>query len=293
MKIGLPILFILTAATILPVPERAMATGPFLNLPEYYMQADTARALVYVVQSFVDGEFDNSTALSLAIAFRSGERTRVRMQTLFPVIRRNGYYNHGFADLLLNAELRIVGDSLRINGLFLRGDMRIPTGSSSLWPYAGESLDGGGGLELRKSAQAFDLRISGTYILVGRREEGEFYRSDNYALAGALLALKPFGFLAVEFSAFAQFFRNGDFREMYFLGARTRLGSGLDFHLCGGIDNGGSGERVWNSMVQVGVVWRWPAPWKRDRGPETNPPGGGTADSPGGSGSAVPTDGDG
>jgi hypothetical protein len=174
---------------------------------------------------------------------------------------------------MLNAELRIFGDTLRINGLFLRGDMRIPTGSASRWPYAGESLDGGAGLEFRKLSETLDLRCSAAYILTGKKVEEEFYRYDNYALAGALIGLKPFHRVSLEFSAFAQFFRNGDYREIYLLGARTTLKGGLDIRLSGGVDNGDSGERVWNSMVQVGITWRWPGAWKRDRGPGDAPPG--------------------
>lgn len=251
-----------------------MATGPFLNLPTYYGRVDTARVIIDIGQSFVEGEFENSTALSFETGFRSGERTRVWMQILYPIIRRNGYYNHGFGDLMIRAELRIVGDTLRINGLFFRGDMRIPTGSASRWPYAGESLDGGGGLEYRLLSETFDFRCSATYTLVGRKAEEEFFRNENYTLAGALLGIKPFSALSIEFSAFAQYFRNGDFREVYLLGAGTRLKGGLDVRLSGGIDNGGSVERVWNSMIQIGITWRFPGAWKRKREPDDTLPGG-------------------
>ncbi len=251
-----------------------MATGPFLNLPTYYGRVDTARAVIGIGQSFVEGEFENSTALSFETGFRSGERTRIRMQIIYPIIRRSGYYNHGFGDLMISAEMRMVGDTLRINGLFFRGDIRIPTGSASRWPYAGESLDGGGGFEYRRLSETFDLRCSATYMLVGRKAEEEFFRNENYTLAGALLGIKPFSALSIEFSAFAQYFRNGDFREVYLLGAGTRLKGGLDVRLSGGIDNGGSVERVWNSMIQIGITWRFPSAWKRKREPDDTLPGG-------------------
>ncbi|MCK4549215.1 MAG: hypothetical protein KAU49_03565 [Candidatus Krumholzibacteria bacterium] len=224
-------------------------------------------------QSFVEGEFENSTALSFETGFRSGERTRVRMQILYPIIRRDGGYVHGFGDLMLSTELRIVGDTLRINGLFLRGDMRIPTGSASRWPYAGESLDGGGGLELRRLYEAFDFRCSMTYTLSGRKVEEEFYRSENYGLAGILFGVKPFRELTLEFSAFAQFFRNGDYREVYLIGAGTRLKGGLDVRVCAGIDNGETYERVWNSMIQIGITWRFPETWKRKPDTDETVPG--------------------
>ncbi len=249
-----------------------MATGPFLNLPTYYGRVDTVRAIIDVGQSFVEGEFENSTALSFETGFRSGERTRVRMQILYPIIRRDGYYNHGFGDLMLSAELKIVGDTLRINGLFFRGDMRIPTGSASRWPYAGESLDGGGGLEYRRFSDTFDFRCSATYTLVGRKAEEEFFRNENYALAGILFGLKPFSAVSVELSAFAQYFRNGDFREVYLIGCGTRLKGGLDVRLSGGIDNGGSLERVWNSMIQIGITWRFPGGWNRKPDPDDDLP---------------------
>ena len=258
---------------ILPTPEPARATGLFLNLPTYYGRVDTARVILDIGQSFVEGEYENSTAFSFETGFRSGERTRVRMQILYPVLRQKGLYNHGFADLLLSAELMIVGDSLRISGLFFRGDLRIPTGSASLRPYAGESLDGGAGLEYRRLSETFDFRCSATYTISGRKIEEEFYRSDNYALAGILFGLKPFRAMTVDFSAFAQVFRNGDYREVYLLGAGTRLKGGLDVRLSGGIDSGDSVERVWNSMIQIGITWRFPGAWKRTRDPEDVPPG--------------------
>jgi hypothetical protein len=259
---------------IFSAPEPAMATGPFLNLPTYYAHVDTSRATIDIGQSFVEGEFENSTALSFETGFRSGERTRVRMQILYPIIRADGYYNHGFGDLMISAELRIIGDTLRINGLFFRGDMRIPTGPASRWPYAGESLDGGGGVEYRRLSETFDLRCSATYSLVGRKAEEEFFRNENYTLAGVLLGLKPFDSLSIDFSAFAQFFRNGDFREVYLLSGGTRLKGGLDVRVSAGIDNGGSLERVWNSMIQIGITWRFPGTRKREHEPDDNLPGG-------------------
>ena len=272
MKTGFLSFCLAAAMLILPTPEPARATGLFLNLPTYYGRVDTARVILDIGQSFVEGEYENSTVFSFEAGFRSGERTRVRMQIQYPVLRQHGGYNHGFADLLLNTELMVVGDSLRISGLFFRGDMRIPTGSASLRPYAGESLDGGAGFEFRRLSEMFDFRCSATYILAGLKSEEEFYRADNYALAGVLLGLKPFRSLSVDFSAFAQFFRNGDFREVYQLAAGTRLKGGLDVRISGGIDAGGSIERVWNSMFQIGITWRFPGAWKRKYGPEDVPP---------------------
>ena len=164
MKTGLVSFCLFAAVIAILAPGPAGATGPFLNLPTYYGPVDTARFYIDVAQSFVEGEFENSTALSFETGFRSGERTRVRMQVLYPVIRQEGYYNHGFSDLIIDGQIRIVSDSLRINGLFLRGELRVPTGSSSLWPYAGESLNGGGGLEYRRLSETFDFRLSAVYI---------------------------------------------------------------------------------------------------------------------------------
>ncbi len=273
MKTGFFSFCLIAAVLILSAPKPARATGPYLNLTTYYGLIDTARVVLDIGQSFVEGEHGNSTVFSFETGFRSGERTRVRMQILYPVLRCSGHYNHGYADLLLSAEMRIVGDSLRISGLFFRGDMRIPTGSASLWPYAGESLDGGAGLELRKLSEMFDFRCSATYTFVGRKIEEEFYRSDNYALAGVLIGLKPFRVLTIDFSAFAQLFRNGDYREIYLLAAGTRLKGGFDVRLSGGIDSGDSVERVWNSMIQIGITWRFPGAWKRKRDPEDVPMG--------------------
>ncbi len=272
MKTGFFSFCLIAIVLILSAPKPARATGPFLNLPTYYGRIDTARVILDIGQSFVKGEHENSTVFSFETGFRNGERTHVRMQIFYPVLRHGGQYNHGFADLLLSAELRIVGDSLRISGLFFRGDMRIPTGSASLWPYAGESLDGGAGLEFRRFSEMFDFRCSATYTLVGRKVEEEFYRSENYALAGVLLGLKPFRSLTIDFSVFAQLFRNGDYREVYLLAAGTRLKGGFDVSLSGGIDSGDSFERVWNSMVQIGITWRFPGAWKGKRDPEDAQP---------------------
>ncbi len=280
MKTGFLSFCIFTAVSTATVPGPAMATGPFLNLPAYYARVDTARAVIDIAQSFVDGEPDNSTALSFGAGFRSGERTRVRIQILYPIIRRAGYYNHGFGDLMISAEIRILSDTMRVSGLFLRGDMRVPAGSSSLWPYAGESLDGGAGLELRRLSETFEFRCSATYTLVGKKAEEKAYRSDNYALAGLLLGVRPFNALTIDFSAFAQYFRNGDFREVYLLGAGTRLKGGLDVRVCGGIDSGESFERIWDSMVQVGITWRFPAARKKAPGPESPGPGGEPGEEP-------------
>jgi hypothetical protein len=249
----------MTAAVIeLSAPAPASSTGLFLNLPRYFDHIDTSRVQLEISQSLVEGEYESSSVFAFDLGFRGGERTRARMQILYPVIRRNGLYNYGFADILMSGRLSIVSDSMRASGLFLRGDLRIPAGSESLWPYAGESLDGGGGIEARRISSTVNLRFSLTYILAERRIKEEGMRHENYTLAALLVGVLPASAVTIDLSAFAQFFRNGDYREVYLLTAAASPAGGIEVRLCGGIDSGGREERIWNSMVQVSLLWRLP-----------------------------------
>lgn len=245
---------------IATAPGPAGGTGLFSNLPWWFAPADTARARIRAGQSWIRAEHDDATLLSFETDIRTGGSARVRIQLMYPVIRRTGVFEHGPGDAIISVQAKVAGDTLGRSGLFLHGVLRVPSGSESMWPYALESLDGGAGIELRRLSDLFDLRFSATGILAGRRiREGE-RRHENHAQLGASIGIRPHPRTEVSVSAFSLVYRGGGYREVYLVELGARACDRFDLRLSGGIDSGDAVERVFNSLVQFSVVFRFPPP---------------------------------
>lgn len=243
---------------IASAPRPVRGTGLYSDLPWWFAPVDTARARMLAGQSWIRTEQDDASLFTFEAGIRTGSRTSVRIQLMYPVIRRPGVFEHGFGDALVFGELRAAGDTLSRSGLFLHGVMRLPSGSETMWPYAFESLDGGAGIELRRLSDLLDLRVSATGMLAGRRVRDGDRRHENFALLAAAIGIRPLDRAGVVVSMFSQIFRGGGYREVYLLELGVRASDRFDLRLAGGVDSGDAAERVFNSLVQFTLVFRFP-----------------------------------
>lgn len=245
---------------IATAPRPAGGTGLYSNLPWWFAPVDTARTTLLVGQTWVRTEVDDASLLTFETMIRTGPRTDVRIQLMYPAIRRSGGFARGLGDALVSGEVRAAGDTLGRSGLFLQGMVRLPSGSEAMWPYAFESLDGGAGIELRRMRDLFDLRLSATGVLAGRRVREGDRRHENYSLLAASIGIRPHPRADLALSAFGQIFRGGGYREVYLLELGLRACDRFDLRLAGGIDSGDAIDRVFNSLVQLALVFRFPPP---------------------------------
>jgi hypothetical protein len=162
--------------------------------------------------------------------------------------------------------VRAAGDTLGRSGLFLQGMVRIPSGSESMWPYSFESLDGGAGIELRRLSDLFDLRLSAMGVLAGRRvREGE-HRHENYAQLAGSIGIGPIHRADITLFVFSQIFRGGGYREVYLLEIGIHASDRFDLRFTGGVDSGDVADRVFNSLVQFTILFRFPPSGETHRG---------------------------
>ena len=104
---------------------------------------------------------------------RLGKRTRIRGSLLYPTFAYSADITSAVGDGFLRGTLRIAGDTLNIDGIYMRFDAQIPIGPASMTPYSFRSLDVGLGLEYRKHFPMLEIRGAATYTLVGEKQKME------------------------------------------------------------------------------------------------------------------------
>ncbi|UCF04319.1 MAG: hypothetical protein JSV33_10245 [bacterium] len=252
----IPSIAILVIVMAVVCPLRAK--GLYLDLPGFFSVVDTARTFVTIRHADLQRGEGRASIISGELAIRPRKRVRVRLGLLYPNIQREQGIVHGVGDGFIHATARIFGDTLDASGFFLRGDARIPIGSGGLRPLSFGSLDGGLGVEFRRRTMLLSLRLVATYTLVGQRvKEGPFTHR-NFLLTGYTVDF-PFGDRAsIQFSGFYVRFRGGGSREAYLITARYRLSDALDLCTSGMLEAGNDGNRVFNSLVAIAVMSRFP-----------------------------------
>ena len=91
---------------IATAPRPAGGTGLYSDLPWWFSPVDTARARILAGDAWVRTEREDASVLTFETAIRTGGRTSVRVQLMYPVIRRPGGFVHGFGDALIFGEAR-------------------------------------------------------------------------------------------------------------------------------------------------------------------------------------------
>ena len=235
----------------------AGAAGLYLDLPHWFAPADSSALAIDVGQTFLDRAAGRAAITRMGFTARRWRRGVVRAALFYPAMRTASGIVQGGGDGLVRAEWRAWGDTLDRRGVFLRGELRVPMGSSSLYPFSLGSLDGGGGLEARLPAGMLRLRAGATYTLVGeRRKTGERLHRNHLVLAAAL-GFDPGPRTSCDLSAFLVSFRGGDRREAYLLSFRRMIGERFSLCAFAAVDAGSDQERLFDTLGGLFAEYRF------------------------------------
>ncbi|MBN2070524.1 MAG: hypothetical protein JW814_03615 [Candidatus Krumholzibacteriota bacterium] len=253
------------------VPTRA--DGLYNDYPSWFSPVDSGSVVFGLGHVEMQGEYQDASAVAARISGMINDRSSLRLSMLYPVIRRPDRYVHGFADLLGSSSVRIFGDTLNVNGLFLRADFRIPIGSNVLRPFSFRSStggiypDAGGGIEVRKETVLFRIRGSITHTLVGQKEVEGALTNTDYSMLALLFEFDLNSRISLQTSVFARKSIHGRYRETYLFGLSRRFSQKVRIVLTGGLDSGDEDERLYDSIVSIFFSYAFPA-GKKDRNEE-------------------------
>ena len=244
---------------VVSLSASAEATGLYLNLTSYFSPVDTARANLLFSCSELERSEGNASFLYGETRFGLGGRVQVRMGLSYPLFERDSYFVDGVGDGFVYSTFRVHGDSLADSGIFMRGDLRVPIGSKNMFPFSYSSLDGGAGIEWRFEGPLFNLRAASTFVLVGERANESDIRTNNYLLTAASLESSFLGPSSFIFSVYSVRFRGGDSREIYSVAVNTALSGSFSIACTGMLDSGNERERVFDSLLSVSILYRFPS----------------------------------
>jgi len=246
------------------------ATGLYHDLPSFFPRPDTVRTLV-IRQTECDRGVWRASLLTGGLTVRPVPRFEVRLDLQFPAVRRDNAMEYGMGDMLLRAAARISGDSLNASGLFLRADLRIPSGSKGLRPFSDGAFEGEAGLEARFMERGFALRGAALYTLAAEKQDGEDFTNDTHLTVAASIAIPVPGVVTVATSVFFVRFDNGDARDLCLLSLQRMLSEQLVLEIAGAFEAGDEGARAFDSSVSLSFTYRFPPARPAPR-PESNQP---------------------
>jgi hypothetical protein len=246
------------------------ATGLYPDPVSFFSRPDSARVLA-ISQTECDLGAWRASLLTGALTIRPAPRFEVRLDLQLPAVRRRGEIVYGVGDMLLRAIARIAGDSLNTSGLFLRADVRIPSGSQGLRPFSDGAFEGEAGLEARLVEREFAVRGAALYTLAGDRRDAEDFTNDSHLTLAASISVPVPGIASAGASAFFMRFDNGDTRSIFLVSLRRPLSEQLALELAGAIEAGDESARAFDSCVSVSFAYRLPVPQPAPRADSSQP----------------------
>lgn len=208
-------------------------------------------------QSDIRREIGRATVLDCRVLLRTGKRVRLALGLDYPAVRRERDILYDLGDARVQALVRVMGDTLDSYGIYLRGDLRIPTGSRVLYPFSFASLDGGPGAEGLYRTPMFGLRGALTYTLVGERRKVGPRLNRNFLILALSIDSQLREGTSFAFTTYSIFFRDGGGRDVYQLSLRQELSEEIEMALDGALDSGSEEERVFNSLFSLSFVYRF------------------------------------
>jgi hypothetical protein len=255
------------------------ATGLYIDLPAYFSPVDTAGIELAVRHTDLQRVAGHASVFSGELALRPRRRLHARLLLHYPALQRDVEITNAVGDGIVHGTYRLAGDTLDVNGMFLRGYVRLPIGPKRMPPFSYGSLDAGLGFEFRMETEMFRVRCAETYTLVGERRKPVMTaaRDSLYhplsvsggAADAAAFNHRNFFLLAVGFDidvregttfGFAGYsfrYRGGDAREAYLVTIRHRISRELELCLNGGLDSGDEHERVFDSLLSISLAYRF------------------------------------
>ena len=250
-------LFLILICASVEFPSPLHATGLYEDAPSFFATVDTARTIVIVRQAEIENVSWRASLLAGELDFRLRRRYTVRFGFEFPMVRRDQELDYGIGDMRIRASARLWGDSLNASGLFLRADLRIPTGAKSLYPFCDASLDGGAGVEARLASDAFTARGAVLYTLAGQRLSEPEYQNDNAMTAAGSLGADIPRIATLTVAAFFVWFDGGASREIFLCTLERNLSQPLVLGIDGAVETGTEGERVYDWLVSISLSYRF------------------------------------
>jgi len=262
------IFLVIFSINLVAFPVRA--TGLYLNLPNHFSRADTSNVLVFFHQSelkLVDGE---ASFIYGELGLRTSERGYVRLALSYSVVDRDEIAD-GLGDGYVYGDFRLAGDTLNIEGVYVRCHLRLPMGSVAIAPFSYASLEGGIGIEGRIKFPLFSLSLVGSYNLSEKKDDE--LNLNNYALGALLFRIPVTKMVDLMFSGFFVGFKGGELREIYELSIYGRVMDRLYVEAGWLIDSGEETIRVFNTQVFISVGFRFPTSRGQTKMPSTDVPG--------------------
>ena len=242
------------------LPGALSAAGLYEDFPSFFSAADTTRTRLLMRQAELERGAWRASLLTAEVDFRIGRRFTVRFGFGFPAVRRNHEIQYGIGDIILHGAARLFGDSLDASGLFLRSDVRAPSGAKGLRPFCNASLDGDAGFEVRFTRGVFALRGAALRTLAGTRLHEADFETDNNLMFAASLQMRIPRIVSVTAATCLVRFDRGASREIILCSLGRCLSEQLMLGIEGAIETGTREERVFDSSISVSLAYRFPPP---------------------------------
>jgi len=233
------------------------AIGLYDDLPSFFSPGDSVRTLAFR-QSECDLGSVHASLLTGALALRPARRYDVLLDFLFPTVGRSSGTVYGAGDMLLRATARLWGDTLNTSGLFLRGNLRVPSGSKALRPFSNAALQGEAGLEARFMRHGVAFQAAAVYTLSGESVRGADFADDRHATLAASAGINLPAAGSIKAAAFLMSYHGGGTRNVYVLSFDRSLSPQLAVGIAGELEAGGAAARVFDSTVSVSFTYRLP-----------------------------------
>lgn len=236
----------------------ANASNGYLDFPSFFNSLDSCR----VFTEFGMGVFDsqNNFLFSSSVGGRLNSRLTGRLSAPYFSVAKNDRILYGFGDFNVKLTLCAACDSLRTNGVFLRSDINLPSGSRSLKPFAIHSFDGGGGLELRKTISALSLKFAAIHVFVGERNPTGKWPYSNYTVLALSAGFNLWYKAALSFSGYSVDYRKSASRTLLLSKFSGAISEHFRLILCAAAEVGEEDERQYDSAVSIRISYEFPAP---------------------------------
>jgi len=258
------IFLVIFSINLVAFPVRA--TGLYFNLPNHFSNIDTSKVSIVFHQSelkLVDGE---ASFIYGELDLKTSERFLVRLALSYSVVDRD-VITDGLGDGYIYGDFRISGDTLNIEGLYVRCHLRLPMGSVGIAPFSYASLESGIGIEGRMKFPLFFMRVSGSYSLSEKKDEE--LNLGNYALGALSFRFPVVKMFDLKFSGFYVGSKGGELREIYELSLCGKVMDRLHVEAGWLIDSGEESRRVFNTQVFITVRFTFPSSRVQTKMPST------------------------
>jgi len=235
----------------------ADAAKGYVDYPSFFNRIDSSRVITEFGLSVFDE--DAGHLYSSSVSGRINDRLIGSFGAYYFSVNKDDRILFGFGDFTVNLTYQAAGDSLGSSGIFLRTDIRLPSGAIALKPFASRSFDGGAGLELRDGFSIFSVRLAGTYTFVGERNAEGNYPHSNFSTLAASAGI-DMGPARLNASGYWVDYRKSGERLVLLSSLSGHLSENISVGLLGGVETGDDSERIFDTIISFRLAYRFPSP---------------------------------